>query len=168
MTFAEFIYPLRNSPQRELVAAALYYLKHQEGLDTAGPTDIRDALTKAGVGKARDMNTTRALNLAIPNVNRLGPRGVWEITGTGEAHVRKLLALPEPDAAPQTAHDVTTLQALAEAQTDDNVQGYIEEAIKCLQADALRAAVVFLWSGAVYTIREAMGKRRPSARLMRR
>lgn len=39
------------------------------------------------------------------------------------------------------------------------MRGYIEEAIKCLSVGALRAAVVFLWTGSIRTLqREAFAK----------
>jgi hypothetical protein len=155
MTFVEFIHPLRNRTQPAQVVATLYYLLHHEGQESATPNDIKGVLIAAGVPSARKMNTSAALKRSIPNVHSISG-GRWEITDTGQKHVRQLLALPEPDSAPQTTHDVSTLQAVADRQTDEAVKDYIEEAIRCLSAGALRAAVVFLWSGAVHTIRERM------------
>ena len=36
------------------------------------------------------------------------------------------------------------------------VRAYIEEAIKCLQVDALRASVVFLWTGAIKVVQQGV------------
>jgi hypothetical protein len=79
-------------------------------------------------------------------------RQVWQLTPSGESHVRKLLDLPE--AEPEIENHVRTLAALAAKIKDDVVRGYVEEAIKCLRAGALRAAVVFLWAGAIRTLHE--------------
>jgi hypothetical protein len=71
---------------------------------------------------------------------------------TGEAHVRKVLHLPE--AQPELEHSVSSLEVLAAKVTNPGVRHYVDESIKCLRFDALRAAVVFLWAGAVYVLRE--------------
>src|SRR6185312_2722546 len=95
-----------------------------------------------------------------PDVHRVGPRGVWAITETGEKKVESLLGIPGRKAVPQ-AKDVAALTSLVASQRDDAVRGYMEEAIKCLEVDALRAAVVFLWAGAIRTLQEgALGKGR--------
>ena len=53
------------------------------------------------------------------------------------------------------AHSKQWLRGVA----DDVVRGYVDEAITCLRAGALRAAVVFLWTGAVRTLHEAALKK---------
>jgi hypothetical protein len=78
--------------------------------------------------------------------------------------MREVLALPLEQR--QTEHDVASLESLAAKVQDDATRNYIEEAIKCLQAGALRASVVFLWTGTVARIRDeiwrtAGGKPRP-------
>jgi len=156
VTLVEFLHPLRASPQRVLVTAALYYGKHYESVEDMTPSQVKALLVKGGIGRARKMNVTRALNQSIPSAHRLGPRGVWAITGTGEDQVRQLLDMPHEGATPTT--DVAALERLAKSVRDDSVQDYIEESIKCLRAGALRASVVFLWSGAIHTIREAVWK----------
>jgi hypothetical protein len=84
-------------------------------------------------------------------------RRLWKLTASGEKHIRSVLKLPA--AEPEIEHDVTTLETLAGKVPDPIVRGYIEEAIKCLSVSALRAAVVFLWTGAIRTLqREAFSK----------
>ena len=46
-----------------------------------------------------------------------------------------------------------SLQVLAASVPSDAVRGYLEEGVTCLQVGALRAAVVFLWTGAITIIR---------------
>lgn len=72
---------------------------------------------------------------------------LFELTETGEREVRQRLGLPE--AEPEVEHDVGALQKLVAGIADQQVQGYINEALTCLRVGALRAAVVFLWTGAV-------------------
>jgi hypothetical protein len=59
-----------------------------------------------------------------------------------------------PDKQAQT--DVGALRDLAHRVPHEATRDYVNEAVECLQAGARRAAVVFLWSGAVATIREAV------------
>lgn len=101
------------------------------------------------------MSHAAVLNQAAPYVESPGKDGrnvLWGLTTTGADRVRELLGLPV--AEPEIEHDVGTLQALASRVKDDNARGYIEESIRCLRADALRAAVVFLWTGAVAVMRD--------------
>jgi hypothetical protein len=98
---------------------------------------------------------SNALTSAIPLVDRLGG-GRWKITASGEDHVRDQLALPE--SLPQAQEDVSTLRHLSQSVADETVRDYVDEAIKCLQVGARRAAVVFLWAGAVHEMRERVWK----------
>jgi len=156
VTAVEFLYPLRGRPQPTQVVAALYFMKHigPPRKSTAMSRDVVQLLERAGLTRGyAPMNGGRALSRAIPQVHQLRPKGAWEITETGEKFVRQILEIedvPDPPSA-----DAAKLHALAETQTNDHVKGYIEEAIKCYEAGALRAAVVFVWTGAVRTLQEA-------------
>jgi hypothetical protein len=59
-----------------------------------------------------------------------------------------------PSTAPEIENDVATLQALVAKVSDSVVRDYVLEAIKCLSVGAIRAAVVFLWTGAIRTLQE--------------
>jgi hypothetical protein len=59
-----------------------------------------------------------------------------------------------PVSASEIENDVTTLEALAGKIGDPVVRDYILESIKCLSTGALRAAIVFLWTGAIRTLQE--------------
>jgi hypothetical protein len=82
-----------------------------------------------------------------------GVRRLWKLTSSGEAEVRALLGLP--DAEPEIEHDVSTLTKVAAQIGDADARGFVEESIKALSVGALRASVVFLWSGAMRTLQEA-------------
>jgi hypothetical protein len=156
VTLAEFLHPIRKQAKGEQVVATLYFFKHVLGRSSASPAEIQAALIDAQIPRARKANISQALADKVPFVNKLGV-GNWEITDTGEGHVRDTLALAVP--APQSEEDVTALKKLSESVSDENVRDYLDEAIKCSQVGARRAAVVFLWSGAVYTIREELWRK---------
>lgn len=103
--------------------------------------------------RARHANYSDILARLVPKVHRAGA-GQWEITGTGERHVRSILELVNEGPAATPQGDVDALVALASRLEDEAVRAYVDEAIKCLGIGARRAAVVFLWSGAVYMLRE--------------
>jgi hypothetical protein len=151
VTLAEFLHPIRQAGKGEQVVATLYFFKHITGRGSASPAEVKQALADAQIPRARGANISQALADRVPLVNKLS-FGEWEITGTGEGHVREKLALATP--TPQAQEDVSSLQKLSASVGDENVREYIDEAVKCLQVGARRAAVVFLWSGAVNTIRE--------------
>lgn len=168
MTLAEFLHPIRNASKREQILATLFYFQQHSDKTEVAVGEIRDGLIQANIPRARRANLSDALASAIPLVDRLGG-GLWKITESGEVHVRKQLALP--DESPQAQEDVGTLLRLSQSVTDDTVREYVDEAIQCLQIGARHAAVVFLWSGAVYELRERVwgkGKRQIEEALQRR
>lgn len=155
MTFVEFIAPLRGKSYRSLVLASMYFLHRYENRESMRAEEIRALLTAGRVPKARAMNVPDVLNRSGASVDSPGSDGVrrlWVLTETGFREVREMLDLPEAD--PEIEHDVSLLQKLAATVTDADARTFIEEAIRCLQVGALRAAVVFLWSGAVRTLHQ--------------
>jgi hypothetical protein len=135
--------------------AVLYY--HQNYRDKASLTtdEIRDELVRARVPKASKINVADVLNKSgalVDSPGVSGGRRLWQLTTSGETHVRGRLNLPAP--GPEIEHDVATLQALATKVSDGVVRDYILEAIKCLSVGAIRAAIVFLWTGAIRTLQE--------------
>ncbi len=164
MTLVEFLAPLLKESNREKCLAVLYfhlrYLSPGASSDALTVEQIRDELRKARVPKWSKINVADVLNKSGAFVDSPGlfkGRRVWRLTTSGEKHIRAVLKLPA--AEPEIEHDVTTLEALAAKVSDSIVRGYIDEAIKCLSVGALRAAVVFLWSGAIRTLQqEALAK----------
>ena len=88
----------------------------------------------------------------MENAGKKGKRFLWSLTPTGQEHVRSLLGLPAKDV--EIEHDVSSLETLVASISDKSIADYIQEAIKCLSVDALRAAVVFVWAGVVRKIQE--------------
>jgi hypothetical protein len=155
MTLAEFIAPLAEGPQRELCIAVLYYQQHYQGSAALTVEAVRDGLVRARVPKASKINVADVLNKSaelVDSIGAAGKRRLWQLTTTGEKYIRTKLNLPA--SASDLEHDVTTLEALAAKISDQVVRDYILESIKCLSAGALRAAIVFLWTGAIRTLQE--------------
>lgn len=157
MTLIEFLHPLKGGPRKDAVLGTLFYFRRYKDTASMTAADIKAAMRQARVPKAKDMNVNAVLNESAPYVfpsgsNEAG-RFLFEITGDGEQYIRDKLGLPAPDA--QVERDVSALEAVAAKVSDETVRGYIEEAIICLQYGAVRAAIVFLWTGAVRTLQEA-------------
>lgn len=155
MTLAEFFAPLVGGPQRELCIAVLYYGEHYEGSAALTVEEVRNRLVRARVPKASKINVADVLSKSaelVDSVGAAGKRRLWRLTTTGGKHIRTKLNLPV--SAPDLEHDVATLEALAAKIGDQVIRDYVLESIKCLSGGALRAAIVFLWTGAIRTLQE--------------
>jgi hypothetical protein len=153
VTFVEFVAPLKTKSHRSKVLAAMYYRHRYENAESMRAEEIRSLLISARLPKAKAMNVPDLLNKSgafVDSPGSDGTRRLWKLTETGHQEVRRLLNLPE--AEPEIEHDVSLLTKLTAKVADDDARGFIEEAIRCLQVGALRAAVVFLWSGAIRTL----------------
>lgn len=157
MTLGEFLHPLSKASQRDLVLAVMYFLKRYEGSEAVTTADIKAAFTTAKHARGKKIQHAAVLNQAVPFVHSPGSDGtrlLWSLTETGDGHIRGILGLPADQ--PEIEHDVSTLQAVASRLADPTVRGYVEEAILCLRVGALRAAIVFMWSGAASALRDAV------------
>lgn len=155
LSLVEFLAPLkRNSSQRDKCLAVLYFHHEYRGIDSLTVAEIKSALTSARIPNAKIINVANVMANAGALVDTSDSEGKgyrrWHLTDSGKQAVRRTLELPneEPE-LPDQANDVSLLRTHASKVADDSVRGFIEEAILCLQVDARRAAIVFLWSGAV-------------------
>lgn len=73
------------------------------------------------------------------------PKG-WEITDAGRQHLRNLGVNKISPAAVQVATD---LRAELPNIANDDTRAFVEEAIKCYEAELYRSAIVMSWLGAV-------------------
>lgn len=172
MTLVEFLFPLKGGQQRDLVLAAMYYLKRYKDRESVTAPELRAALAATKLPKTKAINVNDVINKSAPYVHSPGGKEngalLFALTDKGDQYVRELLGLPA--AEPEVEHDVTTLTNLAANIADENVRGYVEEAITCLRFGALRAAVVFLWTGAIRTLHEeaiAAGAARTTAAIQK-
>ena len=112
-------------------------------------------LKRARIPRANKLNLADTLSKSAPYVDTPGKEGnrfLWSLTMTGQEYVRQLLNLPAKDV--EIENDVSSLETLISALNDSDAVDYLNEAVKCLQINALRATVVFLWSGAIKKIRD--------------
>jgi hypothetical protein len=157
MTIVEFLHPILDQPHRDLCVAALYYAKRFDQAESLTVDELRSLLRRARAKGVNRINIADVLSKSAPFVDAAGKKGkafLWAITSSGEKHVRSLLKIPEIDLA--TVHEVGTLERLIRGISDPAVAHYLTEAVTCLRVDALRAAIVFLWAGAVRTIQKQM------------
>lgn len=165
MTLVEFIAPLRDAPNRDKCLGIIYYEQRYNGKDSLTVEEVHTALRNARIPRAAKINIADVLAKSGHYVDSSGVKGqrrLWKLTESGQQRVRTLLGLPE--AEPELEHDAATLEALASKISDTDVRGYVEEAIKCLKVGALRAAIVFLWTGTIRTLQEVALKK-PSGTL---
>lgn len=172
VALVEFIAPLRRGGRRNQCLAVLYYQMRYCNADAMTVTAIREALVQARVPHARNINVSQVLGDSGHYVDAVGAdeRGHrrWRLTVSGEAYVRNVLGL-RSEAAQITA-DVASLSAVAAEIGDEVARSYVEEAILCLGVEALKATVVFLWSGAMRSLQEkafSVGAVRLSAAVQR-
>lgn len=154
MTLTEFMHPLKGQGRKQQVQAVLAYYKRYEGVEQLSVGMIRSALVQSRMTGAKSANITQALTRSVPNVHQVG-RNRWAITETGERYLRDTFGVVAAEPVPN-GEDVATLAGIADGIADDATRGYVEEAVLCLKVRARRAAVVFLWSGAVSGLRAAM------------
>lgn len=114
-----------------------------------GSEDIRRLMVKARDPK-KNTNVAVALSQLIPKVEMIGQengKNLWRITDSGKKHIRELLSLPDDSVEAQ--NEVASLTAIAGKVKDAVIHDYLLEGIECLRFNALRAAIVFLWSGTI-------------------
>lgn len=105
---------------------------------------IRGAASEAGFKIPSRWNESLILGRSKGLAIRV-PAG-WEITDSGKAHLRNLGVTKLSPAAVQVAVDLRKHLATI---TNPDIKAFIEEAIKCYEAELLRSAVVMAWLAAV-------------------
>jgi hypothetical protein len=110
MTITEFLAPLGSGSQRELCLGVLYYYQRYSDRPSLTVEEIRADLMRARVPKASKINVADVLNKSgamVDSPGASGSRRLWQLTTTGEAHIRTVLKLPAPE--PEIEHDVAVL-----------------------------------------------------------
>ena len=160
ITLVELLAPLAAAGNRDKCLAVLYYNHRFLSKESLTVEELRSALRTARVPKWARINVADVLNKSghfVDSPATKGNRRLWRLTPSGEQHVRETLGLPTSES--EIEHDASTLEALASKIGDETVRSYVEESIKCLRIDALRAAVVFLWTGAIRVLQQAATKK---------
>jgi len=160
MTLVEFINPILKNPHRDKILAILYFCHRYKQVNSLTIEGIKSELKNARVPKHNKINVADVLNKSGHYVDSPGTDGVrrlWKLTDSGNDYIRTLLGLPTSD--PEIEHDVSTLSIVLKNIKNQEIKDYIEESLKCLSVGALRATIVFIWSGAIRTIQEKMLKK---------
>lgn len=155
MTIVEFLHPIKSKGIKNICLAAMYFNQRYQSGESLTVEGLRALLKRAKIPRAAKLNLAATLSQSAPYVDTVGKEGnrfLWSITNSGESYVRELMELPANDI--EIENDVSSLEALISTISDKDVCDYLSEAVKCLQVNALRACVVFLWSGAVKKIRD--------------
>lgn len=93
------------------------------------------------------LSRTKGLAINVP--------GGWEITDPGRQHLRNMGVGGISPAAVQVASDLRThLTEIANKE----VRAFVEEAVKCFEAELLRSAVVMSWIGALAVLQDVVVK----------
>lgn len=97
---------------------------------------------------SRELGRASGLAISVP--------GGWELTGTGEESARISLAFEARKVVSTAAAE--SLRNHLSKITDKNTRDFLGDAISCLDAQLLRAAVVLSWVGAVSVLQEQVLK----------
>lgn len=158
MTLVEFISPVLDAKNREKVLAVLYWCERFEQKLCATTAEVRGFLAKARFPNAKKMNVSDVLNksgLFVDCCECQDRRSGWHLTSTGRKHISGIL-FPTSTSDLADPRVQCNLQAVIEKIADETVERYAAEAVKCLNAGAFRAAIVFLWSGAIRILQKRM------------
>src|SRR5215831_17499110 len=149
MTLIEFLAPVVKSTNSARILSLLFYKDRYENVPYLSVKQIEQGLKSARVPNASKVNVSDVLNKCGQYVNREIADGkpVWALTDAGLAHVRSVHKLPAKDV--DIEHDITTLTSLVSKVPDPDIQDYLAEGLKCLEVDALRSTVVFIWTAAI-------------------
>lgn len=160
-SLTDFVAPLKHENSTIRALAMIYYVATEEGVHASTSASLRGLFKRL---RSRDAATVNASDI----LSRLGSAGYleavprtrpieWKITDSGEARVRELLGIQQ-DSSEMRA-EIAELTALAQEVKSEETRDFLLESVSCLGANALRAAVVFLWSGAIWTIQEWLMKK---------
>jgi hypothetical protein len=153
MTLVEFLSPIAGNRDRCL--AVLYYKEHYEQKTSLTAEQVHSALILARTPNAKKVNVADVLSKSGDSVDSPGAVGksrLWSLTKVGTAHVRTILKLPESEV--EMEFEIGSLKMLAAKIDNEHSRDYIEEAVNCMMVGALRAAIVFIWTGAIRTLQE--------------
>lgn len=109
-------------------------------------TQIREAAATAGFRDPKNKNWNISQALGGSNGKAIRTPDGWELTDAGKLHLRNLGVSKVSPAAMQVAVD---LRAYLIKIKDAGTRDFVEEAIKCHEAELYRSAIVMSWLGAM-------------------
>lgn len=165
MTLVEFLSAVKSAKRVTQALSVLYWHERYGTHTSMTATQVKAALSAARIAGAKNVNMPDVLSKAGANVdvvgNTEGGAKLWSLTETGRKAVRSIHGLPDDE--PEIEHGVAELTKFAAKVTDTGARKYLEEAILCLSVDALRAAIVFVWVGAIADVKSRVWKHGASA-----
>lgn len=155
MTLVEFLGIVKGAKRETLVLSVMYWYERYGSKPAMTAAEVKAALVQSRVTNAKNVNVADVLGKAGANVDLSGNTAsgakLWVLTETGRKTVRTAHALPEDE--PELEHGVADLEKIAAKIADADARRFIKEAILCLSVNALRAAIVFVWVGAIADIK---------------
>jgi hypothetical protein len=154
MTLGEFLAPVRKSGQRDKILVTLYYAAHYQDTAQLPVAEVSRLLRGARLPGAAKISVSSVLAQSQHFVHagqHPDGRNRWGLTDSGAKRVEELLGIKTSVSVAK--HDAGTLKALLPRIADVQSRLFCQEAVICLEAGALRAAVVFTWTGAVGILR---------------
>ncbi len=106
--------------------------------------DIKELAKQAGLRMPAVWNPSASLARSKPLAIRT-PQG-WEITEPGKQHLRNLGVT---NLSPAAVHVATDLRSELVKIQNDSTRRFVEEAIRCYEAELYRSAIVMSWLAAV-------------------
>ncbi|TCC52137.1 hypothetical protein E0H73_40075 [Kribbella pittospori] len=135
----------------------MYYLKIEQDTDQCTATELKAALVAARVPKAKTLNVADVLgksgHFVSTSEKTLTKVNLWHLTESGIAHVRIVLGVEDVTEI-EVKNDISVIHSVVAGVTDEVVRSYLEESVLAYGVGALRAAVVFLWSGAIRQLQD--------------
>ena len=151
LTVGEYLRPVKDGTHRDRVLAVMAWANAFSEDSSVSTSEIRGLLRTARVHRASAINISSVLARAEDLVARNDEVGGWWLTVTGHKYVIGELGLRIDG---KGLPPVAPVRAIAAAIPDAVAREYVEEAILCLEAGALRASVVFLWAGAIRMLQD--------------
>lgn len=147
-TLLESLKPVLGKSRRHVCLTAMNLIACSQGRSISA-SELKTALVAARVPKAKQFNVSDILGKAgdLVTADHNSRNIIWSLTKSGEAYVEEALGLKSTK--PGVKNSFEGLSKLIGTISDSVVRGYVEESFTCYQVDARRAAVVFLWSGAI-------------------
>ncbi|ADG79803.1 putative protein OS=Tsukamurella paurometabola (strain ATCC 8368 / DSM / CCUG 35730 /CIP 100753 / JCM 10117 / KCTC 9821 / NBRC 16120 / NCIMB 702349/ NCTC 13040) OX=521096 GN=Tpau_3216 PE=4 SV=1 [Tsukamurella paurometabola] len=161
MTLTEFLSAISKESRVKRVLATTFYLDAALGDTPVNSATVKDAIVNARVPGAKTWNVPAAFTNAGAYVELAGldenGRKLWRLTPSGYDHVASFADLTWVGATQSSSRrnaDIEQIRSVVSCISDENAKEYANEAVDCLEAEAHRAAIVFMWVAAVHEIQE--------------
>jgi hypothetical protein len=158
VTLSELLETVSSPSNKQRVVAVLYHAALYNPGQLLTAEGIKGALQHARIAGATRMNVFDVLAKCgglVDSKRDEGGRRVWKLTKSGETYAQTIFGQTAPH---QQLPDLKALTSTYGSVKDEHARQYVEEALVCLGVGALRAAVVFLWTGAMCELHNVLLK----------